>query len=113
MVQTVGPEPQLLVDHATAPVTSGQAVLDMRGRYSLSLIVAGTFTGTVDFEATIDGVFWGPLELRRLDAKNQVGTSATTQSAWTLDARIPMLAIRCTVATLSAGDVSVWALRGA
>ncbi|HYW24693.1 MAG TPA: hypothetical protein VE953_11055 [Terriglobales bacterium] len=113
MVQTVGPEAVVLIDHATAPVTANVPELDMRGRYSLTLTIAGPFTGTVTFEGTIDHQFWGAVELRELGAKNSTGTSTTAAGAWVSQDHYPLAAFRCSVPTLTAGDVTVTALRGA
>ena len=107
MVQTTGPEVVTLINAATAPVTANIPTLDMRGHYSLTLAVLGTFTGSVEFQATLEGAVWAPIELRRQDAKNQVGTSTTSESTWVNQDRFPLGAIRCRIPTLSSGSVTV------
>ena len=59
-----------------AGATGNGAVIDVRGLAGAAFQVSGTFSGTVTFEATVDGSNWVSLQVANI-ADGSVGTTAT------------------------------------
>ena len=71
------PTPQLL-QNAAAANGNGNAVDFGRGTEGVFLEISGTFSATVNFEATIDGTVWSPVSAINLaDSTRSVSSTST------------------------------------
>lgn len=90
--------------------TSKPASLDVRGLGAVGVQLTGTWTGTVTFAATIDGLTWVSLNMVPSNSATAAST-ATANGAWTANVAGYLL-VRARFSVATSGTVSVW-LQGA
>lgn len=83
---------------------AGSAVL-AAGASAIGLSVVGTFVGTVNFEATVDGARWHSLTMTNV-ASGASEDGTTGEGGWTADVRGLSL-VRARVSDYVSGDITV------
>ena len=84
-------------------------LLDVRGLGGVALQLSGTFTLTVQFEATVDGQTW--VSLRMLPSRSVSGaTSSTSAGAWSANvAGLKLLRARVSAYTSGSAELTILA----
>ena len=99
-----------------APLTTGifdadgeEKVLDVRGLGGVALQLSGTFTLTVQFEATVDGQTWVSLRMLPSSSTSAV-TNATAAGAWSANvAGFKLLRARVSAYTSGSAELTILA----
>lgn len=92
------------LQNAAAATGNGNQLDCTSLKSKLSLQVAGTFVGTVTFEASNDGSNWEVIQVSPADGSAGT-TTATAAGLFLLDARVKL--IRARVSAYTSGAISV------
>lgn len=91
------------IDTLLLDATDESITADVAGCAGIGLQLAGTWSGTVSFEATIDGVTWVALNMVPSNSPT-AASSATSNGAWSTNAG-GYAAIRARFSTATSGTV--------
>lgn len=94
------------VENAQLDTADEVVLLDVRGLGGVGIQLTGTWTGTVTFEASIDGVTFVALNMVPSNSATPAST-ATSTGAWTANVAGYLL-VRARFSTATSGTVVVW-----
>ena len=101
---------ETIVIHNAATATGDGQIIDMRGYSRLSVQVAGTFVGTVTFEATVDKTNYLGINMRKWDQTN-VGALTAPGAASLHSDQHAIRAFKARISAYTSGDITVTAIR--
>lgn len=105
-----------LIKAAYASITAAEVAASVTGLPSPSHVavqVAGTFTATITFEATVDGATWAAIEMLPSTDLSDTGLTATATSAGLFVSKVPLAVsgVRARVSTFTNNTNGVITLR--
>lgn len=95
---------------AAADATGNGTALDVAGFSQVVLQVSGTFSGTITWEATVDGTNWIAVALADLNSTTRArATTATAVGLYLLDTIAGLQKVRARVSAYTSGNITVTA----
>ena len=98
-----------LVAAAALAAADDHTEIDMLGRRGLAIQVAGTFSGTLTFKATVNGTAYHEIGLAPVDG-GAVASTATAAGIWVLDINPGYTKIQVYWTARTSGAVTITAL---